>query len=600
MLRLAVSAAGMLLLLFCFGQLAKQYLANIGTVPAGLVAFLAVHEIVALPFMLLHLPFTWYWPIFLVINGAIVVWALVKHPVSLRLKAISSMSITLVLMIVTVGLITQLYARYSADDSLYVSLMQQNISSSHLYVTDPATGNPDMPVPVIYRLGGWELMLSGLSLIFRLPVVVLAHSMIPLVIVSVFFLAHKAIFQRIVNKYTATLALALLGVLIFFSGYSRTSVGTLLLFNAWQGKVILSFVLVPIVIGLLLSQISRKRLLAGLVAVNIAGIALSSTAIYILLAVEAVFGLMWLWKSDQRQRVWQLAISALPLLAAAVYYFASRTKGLSSSPESISYVGHIDRTIGSSWHYYLLPISLVLLWRWGSKLKPIAQFSLLYLVAFANPVTLNLLIPFLGNASGRLLRSIPLTLVIPLSGALVIYQARHLFKTKTHQTIARLGAAVLVIALIAYGGTSVRQIRERVFAQDASAEKVPPGIAPAGKALAELPPGIVLASTVPAEYLRNFSSNHELLVSRMLYLNIAYPQQSQEYKERLVLHKFVNGDPGKISFEHFSQLLDKYRVDYAFFPAVNQAAKSYFDRAGWEVVHQSKLYNGYRNVNEQL
>ncbi|WP_394298013.1 DUF6077 domain-containing protein [Gordoniibacillus kamchatkensis] len=88
------------------------------------------------------------------------------------------------------------------DDSFYLSLINQNINSNSLYLSDPSTGNPHFSLQPYYSVQTWELFLSLLSYLFRIPPAIMAHLLIPIIVIPLSYLSYYCLFKRLMpNKF---------------------------------------------------------------------------------------------------------------------------------------------------------------------------------------------------------------------------------------------------------------------------------------------------------------------------------------------------------------------------------------------------------------
>ncbi len=228
-------------------------------------------------------------------------------------------------------LLVQLYFAYgyevnewSYDDYDYVVNSQDMISSDTLsyvsYTTGEMPNNQEKRVVV-----SWPAYISYLAKISGFEVTTVAHTIMPplflLVAYLVYFYLSGLIFTKLDNRL---IFMILLAVGFAFGLHSHYSVSFRLLCTIWQGKAILSAILVPFMIThlafLYSDKVDRGNLLP---LVSIAIGSCSLTTMSMLLFPMTVI-LMWLVMSIYHRRLYEvsylIACLAGPVLALGFYF----------------------------------------------------------------------------------------------------------------------------------------------------------------------------------------------------------------------------------------------------------------------------------------
>ncbi len=228
-------------------------------------------------------------------------------------------------------LLVQLYFAYgyevnewSYDDYDYVVNSQDMISSDTLsyvsYTTGEMPNNQEKRVVV-----SWPAYISYLAKISGFEVTTVAHTIMPplflLVAYLVYFYLSGLIFTKLDNRL---IFMILLAVGFAFGLHSHYSVSFRLLCTIWQGKAILSAIVVPFMIThlafLYSDKVDRGNLLP---LVSIAIGSCSLTTMSMLLFPMTVI-LMWLVMSIYHRRLYEvsylIACLAGPVLALGFYF----------------------------------------------------------------------------------------------------------------------------------------------------------------------------------------------------------------------------------------------------------------------------------------
>ncbi len=228
-------------------------------------------------------------------------------------------------------LLVQLYFAYgyevnewSYDDYDYVVNSQDMISSDTLsyvsYITGEMPNNQEKRVVV-----SWPAYISYLSKISGFEVTTVAHTIMPplflLIAYLVYFYLSGLIFTKLDNRL---IFMILLAVGFAFGLHSHYSVSFRLLCTIWQGKAILSAIVVPFMIThlafLYSDKVDRGNLLP---LVSIAIGSCSLTTMSMLLFPMTVI-LMWLVMSIYNRRLYEvsylIACLAGPVLSLGFYF----------------------------------------------------------------------------------------------------------------------------------------------------------------------------------------------------------------------------------------------------------------------------------------
>lgn len=606
LIKLAVFAGLLFITFYGFGQLISKKAPLLSGVDGGFITFLAINEILSLPFILLHLSFELFFVVFMAINIPLFVYGaiqLFKNPARiLRRTDWLYIGLATLSLVVCIGL-TQFYVKYDADDSFYVSLVQQNRSSSQLYTWDPSTGDHSLPLSRAYMFEGWELIESALSKSFGLSSLELTHGLIPIVAIVVVFAALYKIYKDLSsNNQLSLVALALLGVILIFSGYSLYSQGTFLLTRSWQGKALVANLIIPMLLFALYKAYkapARHGSYLAVLLINIAAIALNPSSIFLCFAAITTFGLLILARSRSWRPILALGLSLSPILivgAMEILTLNGYGSGGFDTEVPSSYSTYFKRFIGSSWYFYFWVAGLVILFRAKPLRKGFAIFymlPILLLLTFLNPLFTPLIKHYAsGNTYWRLFWLLPLTIALPLLAAKLSFLPSGILKSRTgtslkHFVNAMSVSAVTIILIVS--GSFMFDTSRPLVACDNTRAKVPVGVEGVGNYLNQLPYGKVLASTDPAAYLHSFTSKHALLVSRSLQLSVYYPKTSTGYADRMQLFGAVSGTDPLPSIE-LQKLLRKYKVNYLVYPSSNLFVSRYVSVSNLAVLYSSSFY----------
>ncbi|MEX0748989.1 MAG: DUF6077 domain-containing protein [Candidatus Saccharimonadales bacterium] len=614
LLHLFATTSILIALFYSYGLLAKRHIApQLQSIAGGFVLFLAVNELLALPFILNHLAFYAFYAVFLALNTVVLIYGLVIFIKKIRdgeiaFKKPSLMAIfAIISLLVSIGL-AQFYVKYDADDAFYVSLTEQSIGTDQLYLYDPSTGNAEFPISKAYIFQSWELLQASMAHSFQLTAVEFAHSLIPMLIMILVFSAHKYIYKDLLrsDEYTY-LALLLLFIFLLFSGFSIYSQGSFLMTRSWQGKAILAALILPMLLNSLLATYNRpdnKEAYISIGVLLIAGMALNPAIIFLGATPIGVFGALTVIKYRNFSSALKLSATLLPVIIMGVAAKLMVSSGVGGSldpkilPDGRTYGNYLQRFIGGTRYLYVVLLGACLSLKKKIDMRIVTLVIIFPAALFAtilNPLLFEPLYTYITtNTYWRLFWIIPITIMVPIAGVHIYSFINEAFARILPKAVdlTRIGVIVAVSLVYIGAGTFIYSHPDSTF--DNSRHKAPVGVSEVANELTEQPQGVILAASSPAVYLHNFTSKHQLLVSRKFYIPSYHPAGTTEYNElRLMFNIINNTDTHSISQDRFMQLLKKYKVDYMISPQRNTYIKSFATEFSLDTIFKSEYYSVY-------
>lgn len=137
---------------------------------------------------------------------------------------------------------------WSYDDYDYIVRSLDTITSNHMHLTNIITGNE---IRLIYKraLTSWEIYIAYISKLSGFHVTTIAHTIFPpfflVVAYSVYYYIADQLFHKREDKL---IFLCVLSCTIIFGLYSPYALSFRLLVALWQGKAILSAIVIPFLI----------------------------------------------------------------------------------------------------------------------------------------------------------------------------------------------------------------------------------------------------------------------------------------------------------------------------------------------------------------
>ena len=613
-LHLLLGSGVLFLLFYSYSKLVGRSLPFFNSIAGGFITFLAVNELIAVPFTLLHLKFSHFLLLFVLVNLSVLLFGL-KHifknkklSVDKRLLKTPYVVLSIAILITSIAL-AQVNAYHSADDSFYVSLVEQNKNSELLYSTDPASGNVDHKFPRSYRFQGWELTESASSEALGLKTTEFVQGLTPIVMLIVVFLAFKNIFAEFLKKNDKYLALSLLFTMFLFGAYSPRSPGAFLMTRPWQGKTILVSLIIPILTFLLykiyksLDKKLDKRLIAALFVLNLASISLNPSSVFINLSLIAAFGLMFLYKSRRISTAAALLVSALPFLPIIVFtLFSSESRG-EARLEIKSFVDYLTNFLGQPTFFLIWAVGSLLFFK-NKIMEKVRVINYTLPIVLGLSVLNPLLQPFISDqitstAYWRLFWLVPIYISVPLIGVIIKnYLTRKYRPSKKYQrNIVHVIIVAVLLLTFALSGRYVYDTTLPVSEFNTTRHKAPAGVYSLMQFLETQPEGTVLAANYPATHLHNFMDKHVVLAPRTLNVRVNHEKDSDDFIIRMQLIAIMNKEGDDyFTTERYHQELVKFGVNYVVYDNDNIFLNRYTRDYKTESLFQNEQYSVFKFI----
>lgn len=148
------------------------------------------------------------------------------------------------------------YETPNADDAYYLAEALEAYEKDTLYTLDPYSGYP-MEFDVRHSLSGFPLFYSFLGRISGVHPTIIAHTVWPPVVILLAYITQLLIGMTLVSREYASLYLFLIGLLNLFGNTSRFATENYLLTRTWQGKAMLSGLVIPAIFWVFLYYLSK-------------------------------------------------------------------------------------------------------------------------------------------------------------------------------------------------------------------------------------------------------------------------------------------------------------------------------------------------------
>lgn len=216
---------------------------------------------------------------------------------------------------------------WSTDDCEYVVRALDTITSDHMYLTNIFTGAGS---GFDYKriLNSWEIYTAYLAKVSGFHVTTIAHTVMPAVFLVIAYLVYIYIsyqlFDSVENKL---IFLCLLSVVLMFGFYSPYSLTFRLVVTLWQGKAILSAIVIPFLISFLPRVYGQKiciRTVMYLLLISVTACSLTMMGSGMSIAVYSSMLIVMLLYKQNLAGIWYCIFGCFIPAAQLVLYLIMR------------------------------------------------------------------------------------------------------------------------------------------------------------------------------------------------------------------------------------------------------------------------------------
>lgn len=231
-----------------------------------------------------------------------------------------------VFMIAIQVFIAVFYAHMDADDAFYVGTASTAVETNTVFSVDPYTGAPYKILPRRYVLSPFPVLLAIVSrLCAGLHPAIVAHVVYPAVFLPVVYLCFyymgKKWFPK--EKEGSGIFLIFAAVMTWFSGFSVYTAGNFTLIRIWQGKALLTALLLPLTFYLCFNILMEKKpeypsLL--LFMANLACCHVSSMGIMLSPVMIGIFAVMGMCRNRSLKCLFRGIACCVPSIVLGIIY----------------------------------------------------------------------------------------------------------------------------------------------------------------------------------------------------------------------------------------------------------------------------------------
>lgn len=560
----------------------------------GNIILWALFQILCVPMAMLGISFSIFSVIFLVIIISLTALAFMKYRQYMILKVIELkpeirkfgwQEILLILIVAAQILILVFGVTYeaSADDASYIALSLDTLYTDRIALTDPYTGL-EGAISLKRLLTSWNFYLSFLGKISGVHVAAIAHTILPILLVPMaymaYFLIGRAIFGK--NRKRVVQFLLWLSLLFTFGAYSIYTVTYRLTIVIWQGKAVMVTIILPFLFCFLIKMKEiklRKTVCLFLIMASACAMSLMGVGISVFMVIVSAAAKL---KRRKVRVVVPLLLTGVLISMVAVYYLWKRGDGILFSPKYIEKlfpqaVAMIKEVFslywnGSKMQWLYLSGFLIICWRGRKKrnVRFLIKYTLIGYIIIWNPIFYYFAFVFLKNASTGV--RLIYTMFPEVYMALAMTFLTYAFRDRKGSIIAG-GIGGLYILLT---GTIYPKVGHPMLAENTY--KLPNEAIQVCQILnedSEEPP-LVMADGGLVLYLRQYSGR-----VKMMYGRFGYIYNGEQ------IFELINEQ--RITKEEIWTLLEENNCDYVVWKN-NDADVEAFIQLGGELVDKTQNY----------
>lgn len=389
----------------------------------GNIILWALFQILCVPMAMLGMSFSIFSVIFLIIIIALTMLALIKYGQYMILKVVELkekirkfgwQEILLITIIAVQILILVFGVTYesSADDASYIALSLDTLSTDRIAQLNPYTGL-EGAISLKRILTSWNFYISFLGKISGIHVAAIAHTILPILLVPMAYMAYlligRAIFGK--NRKRTVQFLLWLSILFTFGAYSIYTVTYRLTIVVWQGKAVMVTIILPFLFCFLIKMKEiklKKTVCLFLIMVSACAMSLMGVGLSVFMVIVSAVAKL---KRNKVKTVVPLLLTGTLISMVAVYYVWKSGEGMLFSPKYIGElfpqaVTMIREAFSLYWNgtkilWLYLGGFLIICWRGRKKrnVRFLIKYALVSYIIIWNPVFYYFAFVFLKNAS---------------------------------------------------------------------------------------------------------------------------------------------------------------------------------------------------------
>jgi hypothetical protein len=586
----------------------------------GLIGYMAVFHVIAIPFIIFELRFDVLYCIFMGVVAFVSVlsikrlWGSRKEMV-LQLKQLGAgflehrwLWCIVIACIVYQMVMSGLLEHYSSDDSFYVTVTNTVIGRNRVSDCDPILGSDQFVFDSAHKLVSYEILLAVICKTVNINAALLCHTLLNFFFIP---LAYYMVYRigRLLKVKNPVLFVLICSILNLFGGRSSYLQGTFLLMKIWQGKSVLATIILPAVFCIFLEFLDRKEIqkrdVVRLIGILYAGMCCTCVGVYLIPLAYAGMAFVYLLATKNWRDIAKLAIPAFVMLPVVILVYILLISqpygfdGILYGAEELNYLKEFEKIGRSQIHIVLYGIATLYLLKNGSRLERLfyGLYPVILFLTVLNPLFTVQVASYITGTSVYW----RLFWLLPVNYAVACANVRWICSMADGR-YRKFAVAGLCLIIAAAGRTVYN---ERFFQMSENMYKVPQDVIQiADKVVDENKEGgsVLLAPTELGVYFRQYTDEIVMAWARKndvlrIYSTVGrsddYQKLSEIYRDLYEKEQFDEGEPAQIK-----NALDYFKIRYVVLP--NDDKRYHWESLGWKKEEVAREYSLYSVENTEI
>ncbi|MCI8557510.1 MAG: hypothetical protein HFI19_07055 [Lachnospiraceae bacterium] len=220
------------------------------------------------------------------------------------------------------------YTYYEGDDAFYVPIASDAIQTNQIFKIDPEQGVGE-GMYLRYVLSLWAIFYALLGNWFHIPVAIIAHTVLPFIIIPFAYLVYMLMGRYLFPKDTEAQGYFLIfaAVIHMFLPNIHTLGSSYLLLAPWMGKAVLSSISLPATLYIMCRLIKQDGFLGDWILLFINALAAclhTPMSIAFIPTLAGALSFIWILRTKKPAFFFKTIISCTPCLILGIFYLTLR------------------------------------------------------------------------------------------------------------------------------------------------------------------------------------------------------------------------------------------------------------------------------------
>jgi hypothetical protein len=352
----------------------------------GFITLLSIFQLIAYPLALIRGSFIVLVTIYSIIIIILMILSLLyfaKERFAFIEMYKKSMFLFMIIILIAGQAYMSSYMHHTDDDDAYFITVSTTTQESGIISSETqfaSTGIKSNDIDKRPNTSTWEYFIALLSYVSSIEVVILAHTILPLLLIPLSYLAVYQVSEYLIEDKKRKYFMLFYTLLNIFGGYIVYTPACFLLLRIWQGKAVLVSIIFPILLSncLELMQINRekKQYWVYNALILLAGVSTSVIGVYLTPLYYMIIGVPYLFTIGWKKAKKIVVLIIFSLLPCAIFTILSFVQVLTENKEYMSrtapdWMNLFKTNILTGYYYVFLIIALIYIIFKGNRIQKI-------------------------------------------------------------------------------------------------------------------------------------------------------------------------------------------------------------------------------------